>query len=304
MSSVDVRASQIGRSQHGLASRQQLRDVGISDATVRRRLGAGQWSEPLPTVIDLRTHPSSWSGRLQALLLAAGPEACTSHGTAACLHSFLDWLRPHRLDVLVPRGRHPRIGSVSLHTTARIAADEIVHVGGFACTSAARTLVDLSATQPAPVLERLALDLGRRNPRELAGVPDLLRRRPGAPGAAKLRTVIERLPADAALLESPLEVMGLARLSAAGLPQPRLQYEVHDVDGTRLKRVDAAWPDRRILVEFDGAAYHDTTDQRASDARIRARLRELGWAVIVLRAADLSGPALDAALDRLRRALR
>lgn len=191
-----------------------------------------------------------------------------------------------------------------LHTTARIAADEIVHVGGFACTSAARTLVDLSATQPAPGLERLALDLGRRNPRELAGVPDLLRRRPGAPGAAKLRTVIERLPADAALLESPLEVMGLARLSAAGLPQPRLQYEVRDVDGTRLKRVDAAWPDRRVLVEFDGAAYHDTTDQRASDARIRARLRELGWAVIVLRAADLSGPALDAALDRLRRALR
>jgi hypothetical protein len=303
MRSVDARAAEIGRRQHGLASREQLRGLGIADTTVRRRLVSGRWAEPLPGVVDLRTHPSSWHGRLQGLLLAAGPEACASHGTAAYLHGFLDVPRPHRLDVLVPRRRHARVGPLRLHTTVMIGADEVVDVAGYRCTCAARTLVDLAATRPMPVLERLALDLGRRSPRELSRVNQLLRRRPGAPGVARLDAVLQQLPVDVARIESPLEVLGLARLGSAGLPSPTLQYEVRDVDGRYLKRVDAAWPDRLVVVEFDGLAYHGTSQQREADAQIRARMRELGWAVIVLGAADLTGPAFEAAVGRLRRAL-
>jgi hypothetical protein len=303
MTSVDSRSRVIGRRQHGVVTRDQLRRAGISATTIRRRLRSAVWTEPIPGVVDLGTHPASWQGRLQAIVLAAGPEACVSHRTAAYLHGFLDCRRPTRLDVVVPRGRHPRVGGVCLHTTVRLEADEVVNVGGFRSTSGARTLIDLAATQPIPELERLTLDLCRRSPRELARVPQLIGRRPGAPGVAKLWTVLGRLPEGASLLESPLEVLGLAKLNSLVLPSPRLQYQVCDLDGSKLKRVDAAWPDRKVVVEFDGAAYHDTTDQRAADGRTRARLRELGWAVIVLRAADLADTGSGAALERLRRAL-
>ena len=303
MTRVDERASAVGRQQHGLATRGQLRRAGISDSGIRRRLSSGSWGEPLPGVVDLRTHRPSWHGRLQALLLAAGPRAWASHRTAAYLHGFLDVARPPGLDVLVPRGRHPRVGTVRLHTTVAIAKDEVTVHDGLACTSAARTLLDLAMIEADPVLERLALDLGRRSPRALEEVSGLLDRHARRPGRGRLRGILDRLPRDVSRLESPLEVHGVARLSAVGLLPPRLQYQVRDPWGVPVKRVDAAWPAARLVVEFDGAAYHDASAQRAEDAAVRDRLRELGWRVVVLRASDLVGPRFDAAAGEIREAV-
>ncbi len=302
MSTVEARACDFGRRQHGLATREQLGRVRISPATVHRRLVCRRWSEPLPGVIDLGTHPPSWHRRLQALLLAAGPSAWASHRTAAYLHGFLDVARPSRLDVVVPRGRHPRVGRLRLHTTVALGEDETEVVAGFACTAGARTLVDLAAFEDDAVLERLTLDLGRRDPGQFAQLPAVLGRRRGAAGRRRLWRVLARVPTDVARLESPLEVLGVARLVNAGLQTPQLQYQVLDSGGERLRRVDAAWPARRVAVEFDGAAYHDPSAQRHEDDRVRRAMRDLGWEVVVLRAHDLSGPEFDRAVRRIRSA--
>ena len=40
-----------------------------------------------------------------------------------------------------------------------------------------------------------------------------------------------------------------------GLPIPELQYEVIDGNG-ELRRLDFAWPDLRVAVEYDGVDWH------------------------------------------------
>ena len=303
MDPVDVRAHRIGRRQRGLATRRQLLDAGISARTIARRLASGRWREPVAPVIDLGTHPDGCHRSVQRLLLAAGERAWASHETAAYLHGFLDVDRPDRIDVLVPRERHAEVGGVRLHTTVSLGADEMTRVDGLPCTTPARTLLDLAGATPTDELERFALDLARRRPKLMGEVGQLIDRRRGAHGRRRLLGVLANLPDDVARIESPLEVRGIQVFGQAGLPPPCLQYVVHDEAGAPIKRVDAAWPRARVVVEFDGAAYHDLIRQRDHDAAVRARIEAAGWQVIVVRAADLSGDRLAALLRRLRAAV-
>ena len=105
-------------------------------------------------------------------------------------------------------------------------------------------------------------------------------------------------------IESPLEVFGLLALRSLGLPWPELQFVIRDEAGRFVARVDAAWPNAWLIVEFDGAAYHRTPRQREADGRRRERLASLGWHVVVLQQRDLSGTRLRQAGEELRARLR
>jgi very-short-patch-repair endonuclease len=64
-----------------------------------------------------------------------------------------------------------------------------------------------------------------------------------------------------------------------GLPEPELQYEI--VDGNReLRRVDFAWPDYRVAVEYDGVDWHSDPEAMRRDRRRRAALEDVGWVVM------------------------
>jgi very-short-patch-repair endonuclease len=93
-------------------------------------------------------------------------------------------------------------------------------------------------------------------------------------------------------------VQELVRL---GAPEFVLQYTVRDGAGARIKRVDVAWPVQRTILELDGVAYHDLTAARDEDERVRARMRALGWRVVVARRADLGGGLLPGLVRDLRR---
>ncbi len=300
MPTVDVRAHALARAQYGRATRRQLRAAGVSDTTITRRIADGVWTEPVPGVVDLGTHGVSWRGRLMELLLGAGPHAWASHATAAYLHRFLDVRQPSDLDVLVPRTRHRKVGGHRLRSTRAIGADEVTTRHGLACTTPARTLLDLAATQTPDDLERWLLHAVRQDRTLPDGVLTLVDRHRTVPGRRRLIEVTDRLPADVHRIESPLEVLGVQRLVALGAPPFVLQHVVRDLAGAWVKRADVAWVDHRTLLEFDGAAYHDLIATRSHDAQVRAQLRALGWYVEVVRRADLDGPILPALVARLR----
>jgi hypothetical protein len=301
MDTVDLRARDVARDQYGRASRQQLRErAGISRSTITRRVRSGVWSEPVPGVVDLGTHPETWRGRISEVLLAAGPAAWASHRTAAHLHRFLDVRRPPAIDVLVPRTRHRRVGHHRLHAASAIGLDEVTTRYGLACTSRARTLLDLGATSSPDDLERWLADGVRRDPDLVRQVVELCDRHRRLPGRRRLLDVLARLPAGAGSLGSALEVLRVQQLVRLGAPPFVLQYTVRDLDGAPIKRVDVAWPERRRLLEFDGAAYHDLTHARAEDESTRTRIRAAGWTLDVIRRADLGGPAMGRLVRELR----
>jgi very-short-patch-repair endonuclease len=52
--------------------------------------------------------------------------------------------------------------------------------------------------------------------------------------------------------------------------------------------VDAAWPEVKLAVEFDGAAFHADRDAWQRDLRRDAALAALGWVVLRFSHADVT----------------
>ncbi len=162
--------------------------------------------------------------------------------------------------------------------------------------------LDLAAGATVAELERLALDLARRD-------------RDGAPpGRRAARPVPQRsgasAPADGHLavarrcIAPRLAARGARRPGAAPARCPAAAVAVRASvisEAWSIKRVDAAWPDRRALAEFDGRAYHDdggTRGRRPRDAR--ARCARSGGGCEVFRRADLGGERMHEFAAALR----
>jgi very-short-patch-repair endonuclease len=96
------------------------------------------------------------------------------------------------------------------------------------------------------------------------------------------------LPVADPRAESPMESVLRWLLHEAGLPAPDLQFVVRDSSGTGLGRADLAWPDRKVLVEFDGDV-HRQRDVFVKDTRRQNRLIAAGWTVLRFTSADVLG---------------
>jgi very-short-patch-repair endonuclease len=83
-------------------------------------------------------------------------------------------------------------------------------------------------------------------------------------------------------------------------PQPVPQFVVVE-NGRFLGKVDLAWPDAKLVVEYEGP-HHFADEQIVRDDERYRRLIAAGWRVIRLSAADLRD--LDAVVARIAAALR
>jgi hypothetical protein len=160
---------------------------------------------------------------------------------------------------------------------------------------------------------RTAFDLARRaDPAELAttvSLIDALLRR-CCTGVAAVRAVSDhhvrargrRVAGQVLALvspsaESPRESLLRVLLVLAGLPQPCVQHEVRDAAGRFVARLDLAWPDLLVAIEYDGA-HHQERLQHSRDLRRHNALRALGWVVIQVDARQFADPDTLIALVR------
>jgi G:T-mismatch repair DNA endonuclease (very short patch repair protein) len=91
------------------------------------------------------------------------------------------------------------------------------------------------------------------------------------------------------LAESPPETRLRLLMLRAGLPRPVAQFRVFDDDGL-IGRLDFAFPERKIAIEYDGA-WHGEPGQLSRDRRRLNRLAAAGWRVVFVTAEDLRNPA-------------
>jgi very-short-patch-repair endonuclease len=127
--------------------------------------------------------------------------------------------------------------------------------------------------------------------------------KPGRRGIRALRRVLAQRRPDGAPTESVRETMRLDVLRRAGLPEPRVQYEVRDEQGSLLARVDAAYPAQRIALEYDSYLHHGGRTKYVRDLARRNVLTAAGWRVIHAAAPDLRNGG-SAVCDALRALLR
>ena len=74
----------------------------------------------------------------------------------------------------------------------------------------------------------------------------------------------------------------------AGFPPPVVQYEMRDTAGRFLGRGDLAWPEARVLVEFDGDVHRERRvfvhDLRRQNSLVVDR-----WTILRFSGADVYG---------------
>lgn len=238
-----------------------------------------------------------------------------SHSTAAVVWG-VPLPRLHSTDVhvsVLPPHRAPRGSGVSGH---QLAAGGVV----LACPIEHR----IAVTDPATTWALLAAEL--RHPYDLVAAADAIVRVERMPGArsrllrpalatrADLEAAIPRGRRGVVVLREALDRVrpGVAsrmetwmRLTIvdAGLPEPVLDHDVYDALGRFLGCLDAAYPELRVGMEYEGD--HHRTDERQWQRDIVKHddLVRAGWRVIrVTRSQLLDEPR--ALVARIRDALR
>lgn len=271
-SPTDFAVAQLAARQHGVVSRDQLRDVGMGEGAIEHAVRLGRLHRVFRGVYALG-HPSVGErGRHKAATLACGKGTVVSHRSAAALLRLLD-KGPAVIDV-IPTGECGRgIDGIRFHRVRAPRREEVGTVAGIPCTSPARTLVDLASVVGDWTL-RSAFE--RAAQRRCLDIPAIERAiDPGRRGVGSLRALVEAWRQAAPLtkkgrLKSPLEAKVLPLLVQRDLPTPLLNAPAQIANG-RIE-VDFLWPDHRFALEADSRDFHGT---HLAFERDRWRDREL-----------------------------
>jgi len=122
--------------------------------------------------------------------------------------------------------------------------------------------------------------------------------RKGTRGYVRFMAVVDLMdPAAESAPETRLRV----RLVLAGLPRPTAQHEVMR-DGVFVARVDLAWPELKIALEYDGR-WHASASQLERDRRRLNRLLGADWMVFHV-TADQMRHGLDDLFNEVRAAIK
>ena len=156
--------------------------------------------------------------------------------------------------------------------------DEIVETRFGPATSPARTAFDLGRRgglrTSVPLLDALAHRTSVTPDQTLA----VARAHRGARNCRRLPAAVALMDARAeSVEESLLRIIILE----AGIPAPVTQHVIRDRFGRFVARVDLAWPDLRLALEYDGA-HHDDPAQIIADRKRLNAIHACGWTSLVI----------------------
>jgi hypothetical protein len=228
-----------------------------SDATLRglltrRQLDGRSWRRLFPDVYVHRDVPVTHALRSKGAWLLL-PAAVVTGRSAAVLWG-VELADPcDDVEVTVPAGAHPRRVPGLRVRRARLPAEHWWQRAGIPVTTPEATSVRLAASvrgdEAVIAVDRMVnsgiVDLGPV--RALAAVQR-------GPGSSRARSVCAL--ADG-LAESPQETRLRLLIHRSDLPRPVAQYRVADSRGGRIARVDFAWPERKVALEYDGLWHAD-----------------------------------------------
>jgi very-short-patch-repair endonuclease len=232
-----------------------------------------------PTVYALASLQRDEVVREQAAVLYAGRQAALSHTSAlrrwAIFPANADGCgQLSRVHVVVPVRQRVR-GTTWLAVHRREGVPAPVLRGGLPVTSVETTVVDCWALLSGPTRRAIVLEAvsSRRTTvarlTVAADVPNLRGR----------RDLLDLLGLIAAGCRSELEVWGYLHVfSHPSLPRAERQYRI--THGRRVVYLDVAFPEFRVGVELDGAAFHGSREARERDLRRDTWLAARGWVVL------------------------
>lgn len=231
-------------------------------------------------------HRSTPEQKALAACLACGAGAVLSHRAAAAI-----WGAPgmtlSRVHVTVPWDRRVSTSLAAVHRSTALGRLDVTTFRGMPLTTPARTLIDIAAMVDQELAEdavdeflcRGYLSLGHLVRRATALSAS------GREGPAQLLELLSAWAEDESR-STQREMRVLRFVEAAGLPLPQRQFEVR-VGGRLIARVDDAYPERLIALEFNSFRWHAVRRGFWNDQQRVAQLVALGWRVYPITERDI-----------------
>lgn len=249
---IEQAIAALASKQRGYVTRRQLLALGLSAQAIKYRIKTGRLIPVYAGVYAVGHVPTLPQDRAYGALLACGPGAVLSHGSAASVWGvFRRWDMPFEVTAPSPRSRP----GIRTHR-AKLTRADIRIQAGLRVTSPARTLLDIAPRIREKTLTRAVNDLRRQRHLRLDDLAELLGRCPRHPGAGRLRPFVEE---GGGWTRSDLEDRFKAFCRRFGLPQPEINVKVAG------KEVDAYFPDERLIVELDSYEFHSDKATFRSD---------------------------------------
>lgn len=284
----DAAIATLAAAQHGVVSRAQLLELGLSASAIRRRVQGGRFHIVYRGVYAVGHKRLTREGRWMAAVLAAGADAVLSHRSAAALWG----LRQHggRPEVTVPPGRRgpPRL---TVHRSL-LPFDEVTTHNGIATTTAARTILDCAAVFADDDVERLIREAEFLRLDDRVGLNALLERYPRRQGTAAVRAALARAKQGSGRTRLELEARFKSLISKADLPPPDLNATLEL--GEITIQPDFLWREKKLIVELDSHQAHYTTHAFEND-----RARDRAATVAGYRVIRVTARQLDDEADRI-----
>jgi hypothetical protein len=268
---------------HGVGSRIDL-TLMSSASSVARWTASGDLVHVHPGVVMLPQAASDPVARARAAALwSKGP---VSHVTALALWDAAP-TQEGPVHVTVPADRFPRrtTGVVVHRTTLSL---PITRIDDVPVTSLGRTLVDAwdwahrsrkrgRKGRPA-VVRQAVIETVRERRVSVSSLRVESAACPVHAGRAALGHLLDLVEGGC---QSELEVWGVTNVlpGPPDLPPWVQQFSVRLGNG-RWVKLDAAYPEVRVAVELDGAAFHGSREARERDLRRDSALAALGWVVL------------------------
>jgi very-short-patch-repair endonuclease len=297
-----------------ISTRRELLDAGYTDPQIRARVRSGELHRVRHGSYVDRAFWESLSVTdqyrvlIRAVLKRAHPTAVVSHISAAVERGAPVWcISLDEVHLTRTDGKTGRREAGVVHHRGHMPEDHVEHVNGLPLSAPARCAIEvttMTTVEPALVTVNGMLHAGMLSSGQLAAMAQSLKHWPDSLNTA---LVIR-------LCDARIESVGETRFDflcwSQHLSRPTPQVKVRDEFGQVVARVDFAWPDLGVFVEFDGKEKYRRfrrENESLEEFLMREKKREericqvTGWVCIRIGWADLEQPQRTA--RRLRRVL-
>ncbi len=265
----------------GVVTLGQARGFGLTDNQIRYQLRTGQLIRVGPRVFRHRASPETWHSSARAAALAA--RGLVSHTSALVVWQVDGWTEHSwpQLHVTVEGQRRPRTVAGRLHRCGP-GEDLAGHlVDGVPVTGVVRSVIDSAAVVGPKTLDAVIDAVIRQQLTSLEslvrGLEDLGTR--GRKGAGVLGRLLDERSPSQRPPDSRFNRLVGQLLVDAGFGEPAYEWVVND-GGRFVGRADLAYPEQGLLIECDGARWHQDRQSFVDDPRRKNRLLLAGYRVL------------------------
>jgi very-short-patch-repair endonuclease len=236
--------------QHGVLSRAQLLDAGLSGHRIDNLVKRGLLVLLHRGVYQVGPIAQPHAAKMAAVLAAGGRAVVSGRHGAELWKLPLETAPPPSVE-LINLGWKSQRAHIQGSRARLLEDDEITTIEGIPVTSAARTLLDLGASASPSELERALAFAERERLVTLDELQALVNRYPRHAGRRVLAQLLDGA-SEPALTLSEAEARLLALLRRTHIPPPATNVWVYGC------KVDMYWEEAKLVVEIDGFAFHST----------------------------------------------